>query len=277
MIQYKLLSNTKWLLKICHMTKTVVIVTAIVYCYPVRILAYDQFEENKKESHNMEPFKNSLTNPHMMVEALVNNNHPPKIENGGHRLPEFNKNFDWPEYSRVWKAIPIVVNHAEGCWPELVSHLDDERYCMTIKSMSSHPHNFSVGDMCRDIIARNLSEAYYQNLKPELEIIYARFRRPEIADDKKKLKAWCEERSKKKLYELQIEMCQWAIKELNKHNISRVTYQSESDWITAIESEIESLRKSKQAVPFRGFGVEEYMRYNSDKPEEILEKQNLDK
>jgi hypothetical protein len=154
-----------------------------------------------------------------------------------------------------------VVKHAEQCWRELLKHLDDKRYCITLETMSGAIQNFTVGDICQIIIARTLSEAYYQKLAPETVQVYARLRTPQFGDDKKKLQAWCEEHSKRKLYELQVEMCRWAIAELQRHDIPDVSTSDVKEWTTAIEAQIKSLNETKRAVPFAGFGSEEFIIY----------------
>ncbi|NMC20945.1 MAG: hypothetical protein GYA33_11050 [Thermogutta sp.] len=99
-------------------------------------------------------------------------------------------------------------------------------------------------------------------------------RSPDIARDKKKLKSWCEERRDKKLYELQIEMCEWAKTELGKpddfHGISQLRKRA---WISALDAEIESLRESERAVSFPGFGSEEFSPYSAEKAERIRVRQ----
>lgn len=204
---------------------------------------------------------------HAMVEALVNHNPAPKIEK--HRSPLFDARYDWAEHKRAWKAIPILVGHAEDVWSELVEHLDDERYCTTVMAFSGVPYDWSVGDVCRMILSRNLSEAYYRNLKPMSLMVYGRLRRPAVARDKE-FKSWCEERREKKLYELQIEMCEWAKTEIaSPDNLPRTSQPTRRAWLDAIETEIESLRKSERAVPFGGFGTEEFTTYNAEWAERI--------
>lgn len=200
------------------------------------------------------------------VAALVNRNPAPAIEAGSYKAPVFGGKYDWAEYRRVWELVPLLVRHAEEAWPELVKHLDDGRYCTTFQSESGFAYNWSVGDVCREVIGRSVSEAYFQKLEPLYEVVFARMRMPAVSRDAKKLKSWCEERADKKLYELQIEMCRWAISELSPPDglpsfVSRPTVRG---YIAAIEAEAGSLAKSKAAVPFLGFGTEEVIRYTPE-------------
>ncbi len=116
------------------------------------------------------------------------------------------------------------------------------------------------------IVGRNLAKAYFQNLRPLTVIVYARLGRPEIARDRKELKSWCGERAKKPLYELQIEMCRWAIAELNAADFGHwVSGLRRRAWLAAIEAQIGSLQKSKKSVPFSGFGPEELVPYSRER------------
>ena len=78
--------------------------------------------------------------------------------------------------------------------------------------------------------------------------------------------------AEKRLYELQIEMCQWAMTELRKPkdfpSISRLRGKA---WVAAIEAEIESLRESQSAVRYHGFGGEEEVPYSREKAETLRE------
>jgi hypothetical protein len=208
-------------------------------------------------------------NSRALVDILANHNPRPKLVGEG-PVPLFDVQYNWEEDRRVQKAIPVLARHAEDAWGELVQHLNDERYCATFESVSGELRQLTVGDMCREIIGRSLSQAYYKKLKPEQMVIYARFRIPEFAREKKELKAWCEARSKKILYELQIEVCEWMITELAKpDDIRNVPRSLREAWIASIKDQVDSLRKAEKPVPFPGFGSEEYTWYTRDEAEAI--------
>jgi hypothetical protein len=224
--------------------------------------------ENQKEETMEEPEKPLDTRA--LVEALANRNPVPKFA-GTRQFPWFDEKYDWGEYNRVWRAIRELTRHAEYAWPEMVRHLDDDRYCTTFQEEGT-TYNRTVGDTCREIIALNLSVAYCKNLTPMTQLVYVRMAWPQIAFDKKKLKSWCEERSNKRLYELQIEMCVWAIKELGKTgDVLRVSRLKLKAWIAAIEAEIESLRESERAELFRGISEEVRTRHSPHTAESFRE------
>jgi hypothetical protein len=244
---------------------------AITCAYPT----VGQTVPNKEttESQNMNNTSTSKIKDELraLVEALANKNQPPKHMDNERHTPIFDKDFDWIENQRVWNAIKTLIEREEDAWPEIVSHLDDERYCITITSESGYHYSFSVGDMCRDIIGRNLSRAYLQRMKPFFEITYARYQWPEIARDKKALKSWCAQRSKNNLYELQIEMCEWVLNELKTTDDlpPHITNNYLSIWVADIATEIKTLKEKKTAAPFRGYGLEEYVPFDKKRAEDI--------
>jgi len=218
----------------------------------------------KKTPRTINSAEGADSDVRLMVESLASRNSAPKLNGARDTHPTFDSEFDWEEYNRVWEAIPTLIKHAEASWPTLVKHLDDKRYSITARSHSDYARNWTVGDLCRSIIGRNMSEAYYQNLRPESALVYARFRLPGIARDAKTLKSWCEARSDKSLYELQIEACKWAAIELGEplNELERPSPLRRRAWVAAIEAQIESLEESQSAIPFRAFGPEEFARYS---------------
>jgi hypothetical protein len=172
---------------------------------------------------------------------------------GKRHHPLFDEQFDWKENSRVCQAITTAIKNVEAAWPELVRHLDDERYCITVHTFSGFTYNWTVGNACRNIMGENLAAAYYQRIQPVSKLAYGRLSIPEVARDVKLLKTWCEERKDLQLYELQMEMCEWAIDQLSVYDPAWPTRQRAQEWIKAIEKEYRSLNNSKTAVLFTGY------------------------
>ena len=185
-----------------------------------------------------------------LVDAIVNHNRAPTIIGGkGAREPLFDDRYRWAEQERVEEAIQRLSAHAEEAWSELVRHLDDKRYCITYALFRS-AYNFSVGDICETIIGEHLSEAYYGHV-PESDLTYSHLNYPAVVHEGK-LKSWCQARSGKKLYELQIEMCEWSIRKLP--TVPEVPDEDCRNAIVAIKRQIETLRKSKKPVLTKHFG-----------------------
>jgi hypothetical protein len=193
-----------------------------------------------------------------LLDALRNQNPAPAFVGGELPSPIFAKNFDWKEDARVWGALRKLIDHAEDAWHEMVAHLGDDRYCLTyntvdVSSTRGYAINWTVGDACREIIDSALTDGYLECLRQMDKISYHRLAEPDFLHDKKKLKAWCEQRRSKSLNELQIEVCQWAVAELEKGDFGRVPTSRRLEWIAAVKAEIEALRACKRAFQFRGF------------------------
>ena len=240
--------------------------------YTVPVLGQQPPSGGNPNSRVANPSPEAKADARSLVEALVNRNPAPHLVGPEHCQPIFDKTFDWAENQRVWDAVPVLIRRAESAWPELVRHLDDDRYCMTLESWSGFTYNWTVGKMCHEIVSRNMAEAYYRNIRPLTKIVHLRLSRPEVANNTTMLKSWCQKRSAKRLYELQIESCQWAITELKAGVLDdQLPQLPQREWIAAIEAEIESLQASKKAVPFKGFGGEEQIPYSRQKAEKSRE------
>jgi hypothetical protein len=189
-----------------------------------------------------------------LFDALENHNRPPVLHGSRpDEFPVFDKAYDWSEQKRVASAIQRIVDHAEELWPELVQHLDDKRYCIAFE-LAETPCICSVGRVCGFIISDHLSLPYYQHLPQDSELIFHWLHVPQVARrGEKALKAWCIERSKKKLYELQIEVCEWAMQRIPEletvpANDRDYSVKQVRKSAAAIQAQIESLRKSQKAM-----------------------------
>lgn len=224
------------------------------------------------------PFEDEKIDARALVEALANRNPSPKLVGSRHQ-PIFDPKFDWKEDERVWDASKLLIRHAEAAWPELVRHLGDERYCITLKWWSGHTYTWTVGRMCAHIISENLSAGYYRTLMGPAGArnvyarnVHSRMSQPEITDDSETLKEWCQKRNKKELYELQIELCEWAIQELKKPDDRPLGSPLRvRAWIATIEADIEALRQSEMAVRYGGFTGEEAFPYSKEWADEFRE------
>ena len=194
-----------------------------------------------------------------LVDALASRNAAPSIQpNGGlYRLPGFPKNYDWADQDRVVGAIQRLVHDAEGVWPEIVGHLDDKRYSITYE-LFDKATNLSVGDMCKWIISDYLSQAYFWHIPSKGARPFWGFYMPDVArHGNTALKAWCEARSQKRLYELQIEVCEWAIVEARRKDgpLSELSDERRRAVVAGIKGQVAELRDSKRAVKVDRFGA----------------------
>ncbi len=223
----------------------------------------DQFEARKHAASTTKPEMRKV-DPDKLIKALRNRNPSPDISNYS---PKFIKSYDWNEYDRVDKAIIALVGHAEEAWPELLDHFDERRYCITYET--EYGRNYTVGDICCIIVHQCLIQAYRERISPwfssskieypKSEKVYRILSRPEMLKDARDIRIWCQKRAGKPLYELQIEMCEWAIEKTKVFN--DVSDEEREPLIKSIREEIARLRESKKAVPFPGFHGEEFGRY----------------
>jgi hypothetical protein len=150
-----------------------------------------------------------------LVNSLASKNTPPTIVGFYTVKFEACAKFEWPEQGRVWRVVKKLIGNVEDAWPVLVEHLDDERYSVTVDFEGfDERYNWTVGDVCRQLVSRTLSEAYYQELKPRSLNLYRKMRYPGFGINRQELKKWCTARSDRSLYELQVETCGWAAGEL---------------------------------------------------------------
>ena len=195
-----------------------------------------------------------------LVASLINRNpRPVTVSNGG---PDedvlFSQHYDWSEYNRVSKAICVLSDHGEDAWPVMVEHLVDEHYCTSLWFPCSSvdlSENETVGDICREIILGWLWSGCRGHLTVELggetaKVAFGILQSGVVPRKNKPLQEWCRQRKDKKLYELQIEMCEGAISKISKvPDLSNEERQLIGDSILA---DIRSLRKSRVAVHFPG-------------------------
>jgi len=164
-----------------------------------------------------------------MVAALANQNSAPAlIKRRSIAVPIFSPEYDWDEAKRVRKAfLTVVRSESVELWEELVKHLDDKRYSVTM-CIDDGPNafNFTVGSLCRIVAESRLilvSRIHSDPTSRDRPDVYIDVGIEDIAK-------WRKERPKKSLSELQIEVCEKAI--------STIQMNAElSDKVKAIESE----------------------------------------
>lgn len=179
-----------------------------------------------------------------LVDKLATSNPPATISGKPPREQATWSKYDTNERKRVDATVRDVIRQSEDLWPELVAHLGDDRYCKTVGIDAGYPRNWSVADVCQHVIGHSLSEAYYRHMAGTKQN-YRRFKLPTFAEDKAKLREWCDARKNRKLFELQIEACEWAITEIRDSTRDATAI---GPLITAITKEIEELRKTQVAI-----------------------------
>lgn len=179
-----------------------------------------------------------------MIDELPSNNPPPQII--GETPTEkavFDAQYDWTDQDRVIKAIDFIADHPDDAWLGLLARYNDDRYCITWKWNGSAT-NVLVSGICQRVIEGALIAGYYECLPASLQHAKAGWSVRAPGDiDGDDLLAWCKKRRGTPLYELQIEMCEWAAKKLE--NESRDDGQAA---IAAIMVKIASLRRERRAM-----------------------------
>lgn len=194
-----------------------------------------------------------------LVASLINRNPiPVTVRNAPDEDVLFSQHYDWAEYNRVIKAICVLSDHGEDAWPVMVEHLVDKHYCTSLNFPCSSvdlSENKTVGDICRDIILGWLWSGCRGHLTVRLggetaKVAFGILHSGAVPRKNKALQEWCQQRKDKKLYELQIEMCEGVISKIPQvPDLSNEERQLIGDSILA---DIRSLRKSRVAVRFPG-------------------------
>jgi hypothetical protein len=161
--------------------------------------------------------KRAGTRAARMVDAIVNRNPPPKLvyqEDKPKTVFLYPERYDWKEERRVEKAVAQLLKEASSeVWEELVRRGGDERYCLPLTSQEEEgSHVCTVGYVCRERACAQLVDVFHRHLphlagkKAErIDLVYLDL---DIWD----LPEWREERKHKPLYQLQIEVCEAAIR-----------------------------------------------------------------
>jgi hypothetical protein len=157
-----------------------------------------------------------------MVDAIANHNKPPKIvRRPRDAWPEtvalYPEGYDWKEEERVHRALDeLYADTTAELWEELLRRLDDERYCLVDVSPSSEDAYIeSVGSACGDLAYARLVDVIREHLPRDPNHEPYRLSLP-VGFRQVNLAAWRKERAKKSLYELQIEVCEAALRDLAK-------------------------------------------------------------
>jgi hypothetical protein len=191
-----------------------------------------------------------------LVDDIRNRNKPPKLVERSKGRPRtlalFQETYDWKEDKRVLKALnELYQEESADLWEKLVRIKKDKRYCVTLVIVKTDDAEvYTVGDICFNLAYDRLVGVFQQHLPPsELK------EGPLVMDiGIEDLGAWRKKRAEKPLYQLQIEVCQLALRALPKY-IKSKDQQFESR--IKIAAEIMKLTNQKKPVflKYHGFHV----------------------
>ncbi len=185
-----------------------------------------------------------------MVEAIANRNKPPKIVRRDRvcpsRFPLYPKDYDWKEEERVGEALTkLEEDTSVELWEALVQKANDRRYCFASYSFSSADVEMnSVGGICYGLAYSRLCHVFMKHLPS-----YPPHGSPiQMWDVIKDFPTWRKARKDKALYQLQIEVCEIALRELPKLRAIEVSDKEKAETRKKIQAEIAELRRSKKPV-----------------------------
>lgn len=186
-----------------------------------------------------------------LVDDLANRNKPPKVVDAPRlgRVPLFPENFDWNEQNRVLLALEKVHrDKSDELWEELLRGIEDWRYSLTIINIVDEPEDICVGTFCArlahcrlmNVVTRHLPVTWHPKVGKPPRIVES------VAFDSVPWMEWRQKRKDKRLYELQIELCEEALAKLRK--AQDIPQDQKVAAQKAIEGEVGRLRKNKSPI-----------------------------
>lgn len=139
-----------------------------------------------------------------LIRSLCSKNVPPIVESPFiYKHPVMSRD-ELEEEERIRAILHNLGTNVESDFALLRQHIDDRRYCATLESRGEIYHYWTIGDVCHELIADTISYAWtrpFENSGTRYFYPIGHFRL------KWKLKKWLDDRSDKKLYELQMDGC----------------------------------------------------------------------
>ena len=210
-----------------------------------------------------------------LIDAIASRSIPAGLPDNGYPPDKYPKDYDLKEQKRVREAVWALSQDASNdLWSRLVSHFDDKRLSILVTFVGQENtvvSRWSVGEICQRVARGKAICAYLQHLPPLrteqlgalqispqsndvlCEFSQHRLHRPQPLDVTT-YRAWCQGRKAKPLYEIQVELCEWAVKGVEtdfsdgREPINVSPEKAKKEFLTAVKREIESLRKTKKPV-----------------------------
>jgi hypothetical protein len=180
-----------------------------------------------------------------MVDDIASRNKPPReVQTRLGPRPLFPKDYDWREQSRVKVALrKLKADTTIEVWDQMLRKGGDQRYSLTYINKGDCPENLWVGYFCGSFAYLRLAGVFEQHLPPDphndSRAVYLDLRIGDLVE-------WRKERKDKAFYELQIEVCQRALKALRK--VKDISRDKKDAACKKIEAEIKKLRKTKRPI-----------------------------
>lgn len=143
-----------------------------------------------------------------LIQQLASSNEKPTTKRPPRSTVIFPVGYDMKAQQRIIEVRQTLCDHFEEALPFLVAALEDDRYSMTISWADGDAYyNYSVGSVCRNIIAANL-EVYRSSIRFSGPQHWNRYNYGPISEE------WWQSRKGRSLAELQVEAIDWAIEQL---------------------------------------------------------------
>lgn len=243
------------------------------------VLVGDAKEQRAEEPAADQAVKRDGKEATKMVEAIANRNKQPKIIKRRRvkpsRFPLFPKDYDWKEEERVRRALErLAQDTSVEIWEALVQKANDKRYCIASYSGSSDDVEMhSVGGICSELAYYRLCKVFTKHL-PSYPPHGSPIQMWGVIND---FPTWRKARKDKSLYQLQIEVCEIALRELPKLMDDELSDKGKAEARKKIQNEIAELKRTKRPIFERNWYPVAYPRREAQRVREAYEKGTLEK
>lgn len=182
-----------------------------------------------------------------IIDGLASGNEVPELLTfQAATVPRFSPNYNWREQNRVEKAFNrLRTSKDEDVWQELLEHIDDERYSLTMTTDGDihTTKNFTVGRLCKLIAHGRLVSILEGNIEPRDDGLPVVPLRPDL---RRSIVEWHKKREGRSLYQLQIEVCEDAITLLS--DVRGMSKKAKDKSVIALSLQIHELLERKRPI-----------------------------
>lgn len=194
-----------------------------------------------------------------LIGQLANKNKPP-AQQGAKAHPIWTKDYDWTEQTRIRKVWKELHRRAEEDLSEIVAHVDDNRYSLTMAVSSGAYYNADIGFICYHILRVNI-EPYQRPGDKRFEAFMP------YSGNREDVAKWWTPRRAIPLKELQLQ----SIDHAHKTTTDRLDNAKDENeekrfrrYLSQLEELTDQIQKSDKPVVVPAIAPEEY-RFDSPK------------
>jgi hypothetical protein len=206
-----------------------------------------------------------------MINALVNRNPQPTLVKFGYaEEPLFAPDYDWEEQRRVRTAFTAITREeSPELWEQMLKHLNDQRYAITMRNNGPNASNYSVGDLCKLVTSARLLFASAWHSDPDSHDrndVWLNLGVNHLA-------RWRAERAEKNLCELQIEICERALVEVDRMKDKDLPARAKPPIREKLRAWVNELRRTKRPLFFRPL-MDGFEYFNAAQAKRLREKRD---